>query len=348
MLESLTKKLSAQQDLTAEEATAAALALAAAEGVAEEAKIGFLAAFAAKGETALEIAAFATAYRGIARNPGMEEWSPHALDVVGTGGDHAGGFNISSLVTLTLASAGVPVMKHGNRGITSKCGSADLLAGLGVDLEATPEKNRRALVELGFCFFFAPAYHPAFKNVAPARKALAARGQRTVFNLLGPLINPGRPAHALVGVFSPTIVPKLAGALESLGCTAGLVAHGVIATDRGIDEMTTATENLVQGFGRLRSSTGRWSAVDHGLPVARFEDLIGGDLGTNLAITDTILTGRGPSGLVDTIVLNVAAGLWITGRTDSLKAGLVPARELLLGGAVTKKITATKEFYRPH
>lgn len=346
MLELLTKKLSAHQDLTSAEASHAALALAAAEGVAEEAKIDFLAAFTAKGETPAEIAAFATAYRGIARNPGVEEWAPRALDVVGTGGDHAGGFNISSLVTLTLASAGVPVMKHGNRGITSKCGSADLLAGLGVDLEATPEKNRQALAELGFCFFFAPAYHPAFKNVAPARKALAARGQRTVFNLLGPLINPGRPAHALVGVFSAAIVAKLAGALETLGCTAGLVAHGVMAADRGIDEMTTATENQVQGIGRLRASSGRWSVTDFGLPLARFDDLVGGDLPMNLAITDAILAGRAPAGLVDTIVLNAAAGLWITGKTDGLKAGFAPARELLLGGAVAKKIADTKEFYR--
>ncbi len=346
MLELLTKKLSAHHDLTTGEASTAALALAAAEGVDEASKIEFLAAFAAKGETPAEIAAFASAYRGIARNPGVEGWAARAIDVVGTGGDHAGGFNISSLVTLTLASAGVLVMKHGNRGITSKCGSADLLAGLGVDLEASPEKNRRALQELGFCFFFAPAYHPAFKNVAPARKALAARGQRTVFNLLGPLINPGRPAHALVGVFSPSIVPKLAGALETLGCVAGLVAHGVISADHGIDEMTTATENQVQGLGRLRASSGRWRAADFALPAARFDDLVGGDLATNLAITEAILAGHAPAGLVDTIVLNAAAGLWITGKTDSIKAGLAPAREFLLGGAVAKKIVTTREFYR--
>ena len=346
MLELLTKKLTAHQDISASEAATAALTLAAVDGVAEEAKIEFLAAFSAKGETPVEIAAFANAYRSIARNPGVEDWAPRALDVVGTGGDHAGGFNISSLVTLTLASAGVPVMKHGNRGITSKCGSADLLAGLGVDLEATPDKNRAALKELSFCFFFAPAYHPAFRNVAPARKALAARGQRTVFNLLGPLINPGRPAHALVGVFSGAIVPKLAGALEALGSTAGLVAHGIITADQGIDEMTSATENIVQGVGRLRSSAGRWKATDLGLPMARFDDLIGGDLPTNLALTDAILAGRGPAGLVDTIVLNAAAGLWITGKTDSIKAGLLPARELLLGGAVAKKIVTTREFYR--
>lgn len=347
MLETLTQKLIARQDLAPAEASAAALALAAAEGAGEETKIGFLAALAAKGETAAEIAAFAGAYRDISRNPGLESWAAKAIDVVGTGGDHAGGFNISSLVTLTLASAGVPVIKHGNRGITSKCGSADLLAGLGFELEAPPEKIRGALQELGYCFLFAPAYHPAFKNIAPVRKALAARGQRTIFNLLGPLINPARPVHALVGSFSPVALPKIAGALTTLGCTAGLVAHGAISADRGIDEMTTATENHVQGIGRMRGSGQVWRAADFGLPTARFDDLVGGDLPANLAITEAILTGRGPAGLVDTIVLNAAAGLWITGRAKSIKDGLAPARDCLLGGPVAEKIKATREFFRP-
>src|SRR5258708_24510059 len=171
-----------------------------------------LTALAGKGETAAEVAAFANAFRARALNPGVEAWAPRAIDIVGTGGDHAGGFNISSVVVLVLASAGVTVMKHGNRGVTSKCGSADLLAALGVNLEAPPEKLRRALDELGFVFFFAPGYHPAFKNIGPGRKALAARGQRTIFNILGPLINPGRPAHVLLGVFSAACVDRLAPA----------------------------------------------------------------------------------------------------------------------------------------
>jgi anthranilate phosphoribosyltransferase len=346
MLDTLTQKLTARQDLAQDEAAAAALALASPEGASEAGKIDFLAALAAKGESAAEIAAFAGAYRGLARNPGLEQWASRAIDVVGTGGDHAGGFNISSLVTLTLASAGVPVIKHGNRGITSKCGSADLLAGFGYDLEAPPEKLRRAMDELGYCFLFAPAYHPAFKNIAPVRKALAARGQRTIFNLLGPLINPARPVHALVGVFAPSLLPKLAGALTTLGCTAGLVAHGEIADGRGIDEMTTATQNQVQGIGRMRGSLQRWSATDFGLPPARFDDLVGGDLTANLGIAEAVLAGRGPAGLVDTIVLNAAAAMWITGRVDSIRVGLEPARELLLGGAVARKIIATREFFR--
>lgn len=345
MLASLTAKLQARADLSAEEAAAAAAALASPE-TPGEAKIAFLSAHHAKGETPVEIAAFATAYRALASNPGVEAWAPRALDVVGTGGDHAGGFNISSLVTLTLASAGVIVMKHGNRGITSKCGSADLLAALGLDLAATPDRIRAALRELGFCFFFAPAYHSVFKNILPVRQTLAARGQRTVFNILGPLVNPGRPARTLLGVYAPALVAKLAQTLDELGAEAALVAHGVIAEGRGIDEMTTATENIVQGSGRLREVSGRWSAADFGLARSSVEHLIGGDVAANVEITQAVLAGHGPAGLVDTIVLNTAAGLWVAGRTADIREGLAPARELLLGGAVARKIAAMREFYR--
>ncbi len=346
LLVDLTTKLSTGQELAATEVAAAAAALAAADEDGEG-KAAFLTALAAKGETAAEIAGFATAFRARAVDPGVAAWAPRAIDIVGTGGDHAGGFNISSLVVLVLASAGVPVMKHGNRGITSKCGSADLLAALGVDLAAPPEKLRRALDELGFVFFFAPHYHPAFQHIAPVRKLLAARGQRTVFNILGPLINPGRPGQVLLGVYSLALVDKLAAALEVLGQSAGLVGHGVITAERGIDELTTGTLNHVRGVGRLRQVQAAWEAGDFGLPAAPFSDLQGGDLAANLAIVDAILAGRGPAGLVDTIVLNSAVGLHLVGRTATIREGLAPARDLLLGGAVAKKIAATKEFYRP-
>jgi anthranilate phosphoribosyltransferase len=344
-LAAFTAQLATRCDLASTDATAAATALASA-GVTNEAKAAFLVALAAKGETAAELAAFATAFRVLAVDPGMAEWAPRAIDIVGTGGDHAGGFNVSSLVVLVLASAGVPVMKHGNRGITSKCGSADLFAAFGVDLAAPPAKLRQALTELGYVFFFAPNYHPAFQHVAPVRKALAAQGQRTIFNSLGPLLNPGRPAHALVGVFSEAGVPKLAGALGSVGLQAGLVGHGLIDAERGIDELTTATVNRVRGFGRLANIDGRWLAEDFGLRPAPFSELVGGDLAANLALVDALLDGRGPAGLADTIVLNAAVGLWICGRTAGVKEGLAPMRELLLGGEVRKKIAATREFYR--
>lgn len=343
-LADLTRRLTTGRDLTIAEVELAAAALA---GTSEtdDAKAAFLAALAAKGETAAEIAAFANAFRVRAVNPGVEAWAPRAIDIVGTGGDHAGGFNISSMVVLTLASLGVTVMKHGNRGITSKCGSADLLAGLGVNLEAPPEKLRRALDELGYVFFFAPGYHPAFKHIAPVRKALAARGQRTIFNILGPLINPGRPAHVLLGVFSEAWVDKLASALDSLGTQAGLAAHGVIAPGRGIDELTTTTVNRVRGFGRLREISGEWRAAEFGLAVTPFDDLVGGDLAANLAIVDAVLAGRGPAGLVDTIALNAAVAMWIVGQMPTVREGVPVAREALLGGAVKRKIAATREFY---
>jgi anthranilate phosphoribosyltransferase len=306
----------------------------------------FLTALADKGETAAEVAAFAAAFRTMSIDPGTAEWAPRAIDIVGTGGDHAGGFNISSLVVLVLASAGVPVMKHGNRGITSKCGSADLLAALGVDLAAPPEKLQRAMAQLGYVFFFAPNFHPAFKHIAAVRRAMAVPGRRTVFNFIGPLINPGRPAHVFLGTFSEVWALRLAAALERLGAQAGLAVYGDIGDGRGIDELTTATVNRVRGVGRLAAIDGRWRAEDFGLRTAPFADLVGGDVATNLALVEAILAGRGPAGLVDTIVLNAAVGLWIVGRTAQVPEGLPLARELLLGGAVRAKIAATREFYR--
>ncbi|MCF3651997.1 anthranilate phosphoribosyltransferase [Synoicihabitans lomoniglobus] len=340
----LTESLRAAQELTAAEVESAAAALASAE-VDAQSKSNFLVALADKGETAAEIAAFARSFRTRAIDPGVEAHAADAIDIVGTGGDHSGGFNISSMVVLVLASAGVKVMKHGNRGITSACGSADLLAGLGVKTDAPVEQLRGALDELGFCFFFAPAFHPAFKHIVPVRKALAAQGRRTVFNILGPTINPGRPAHVLLGVFAESWVERMAAVLSLLDTKAGLVAHGVIGEGQGIDEVTTATENRVRGVGRLGHIDTRWTAAEFGLPVGSFEDLKGGDVAHNLAIVDAVLAGKGPPGLVDTIVLNAALGLWATGKVDSVRDGLAPARESLLGGAVQAKIAATREFY---
>jgi anthranilate phosphoribosyltransferase len=334
-------------DLAAVEAAAEALAL---EAVSDTDKADFLRALSDKGETAAELAAFATAFRARAVNPGVEAYADRAVDVVGTGGDHTGAFNISSLVVLTLACAGVPVMKHGNRGITSKCGSADLLGplGLGFRLDASPELLRAALAELGYVFFFAPAFHPAFRHIGPARKLLASEGRRSVFNVLGPLINPGRPAHVLLGVFSEAWTPLLAETLHRLGATAGLAAHGRLDAVRGVDELTSATDTRVRGFGRLRDLDAVWTPELLGMRRADFSELTGGTLEENLGIVEALLDGRGPSGLVDTVALNAAVALWICGRSASPAAGLAEARELLLSGAVRAKIAATREFFLSH
>ncbi len=340
----LSKQLASGQDLQSAQIEAAAEALTQAEVPGSD-KMLFLNALTDKGETAEEVADFARAFRDRALDPGVEPWADRAIDVVGTGGDHSGGFNISSMVVLTLAAAEVPAMKHGNRGITSQCGSADLLTGLGVDLTASPEKLREAMEQLGFVFFFAPNYHPAFKHIVPVRKALAAEGKRTVFNILGPLINPGRPAHVLLGSFSEEWVPRLADAMGVLGVKAGIASHGVIEPGKGIDELTTATINKVRGVGRLAHLDAEWRAEDHGLIRSPFSDLVGGDLEANLRIVDSILADRGPKGLVDTIMLNAAVAMWIVGKTGSIKEGLPLARDLLVGGAVQQKITDTREFY---
>ena len=340
----LTAKLAARQDLDPAAVGDAAQALAAPE-VPDAVKAAFLVAFSDKGESPAEIAAFATVFRNLAVNPGMEAWASRAIDIVGTGGDHMGGFNVSSLVTLVLACAGVPVMKHGNRGITSKCGSADLLAALGYNLAASPEVLRRALQRLGYVFLFAPNFHPAFKHIAPVRKELAASGRRTVFNFLGPLINPGRPAYALVGTFSERWAVTLADTMGKLDARAGLAVAGMIDAEHGIDELTTATVNRVRGFGRLASVDGHWQAKEFGFPRAPFSELRGGDVPASLAILEAILCGRGPRGLVDTIVFNAAVAFWIVGRYAWIKEGVEPARQLLLGGAVREKISATRDFF---
>jgi anthranilate phosphoribosyltransferase len=347
VLADLTSRLRQNLELTAAEveSAAAALAEAAGDGADDALKADFLRALADKGETAAELAAFANAFRARALDPGVADFAAEAIDVVGTGGDHTGAFNISSLVVLTLACAGVPVMKHGNRGITSKCGSADLLGGLGFRLDAPPEKLRGALGQLGYVFFFAPAFHPAFRHIAPARKTLAAEGRRSVFNVLGPLINPGRPAHVLLGVFSAGWTPLMADTLERLGAVGGLAAHGRIDGSRGVDELTSATDTRVRGFGRNRNLDTTWTPEGLGLRRAEFSELLGGDLPRNLEIVDALLAGRGPAGLADTVALNASVALWICGRTSAPAEALGFTRDLLLGGAVRRKIDATREFF---
>jgi anthranilate phosphoribosyltransferase len=163
--------------------------------------------------------------------------------------------------------------------------------------------------------------------------------------VLGPLLNPGRPAHTLLGVFAESWVPKLAGALETLGAPAALAVHGRLAPDRGIDELTASSPNRVQGVGRLSSVQGEWTPEQFGLPRCSFADLTGGDLATNLALADGLLDGTAPAGLIDTVVWNAATALWIVGQTPRVEDGLGLARELLLGGAVRRKLSDARSFY---
>ena len=309
-------------------------------------KEAFLEALARRGETAGEIAGFAEAFRDLAPNPGLEPWAPVAIDVCGTGGDRSGSFNISTAVGFVLATAGVPVIKHGNRSITSHCGSADILEALGMRIDLEPAALRAAMEELNFVFLFAPAYHPAFKEIGPVRRALAARGLRSIFNMLGPLLNPARPAMQVMGIFAENLVPVVAGALDRLGLAGGLVVHGTGPEGRVFDELTVIDRNRVRGFGRLREVDVSLTAADVGLEPGTPADLAGGNAATNAAILDRVLAGEAPRGLVDSIVFNAAAGLYVAGRYGSIAEAVPDARELLLGGPVAEWLARAKKFFK--
>jgi anthranilate phosphoribosyltransferase len=341
---SLQTQLEAGGDLTADQVATAVATLVAAEVPAEQ-KESFLFALATKGEKPSEVAALAAEFRKLARDPGVAQWAGEAIDVCGTGGDHAGSFNVSTAVTFVLAAAGVKVFKHGNRSITSKCGSADLLAAIGVPTEASLEQLQRSLADLNFCFFFAPAFHPAFKEIAPVRKALAAKGRRSVFNILGPLINPGRPAYQLLGVFSAAWVSPLADALHGLGLKSALAVHGCKVDGSGIDEWTTATENVFAGAGRLHAERGTLDLATTGLRAGILDELKGGDIAANLALFEALVGGRAPATIADTVALNAGAALWVAGRAKDLSAGVAQAQELLRTGAVKRHVARTRQFW---
>lgn len=343
-LQDVTASVSEGQDL--DQATAEAVARSLADAsVSRDEKKAMLIALAKKGETAEEVAAFAAVFRSLAIDPGLYG-TEGAIDVVGTGGDRSGSYNISTTSAIILAAGGVPVVKHGNRSVTSKCGSADFLEAIGIDLEASKDLRQRSFDELNFVFLFAPAFHPAFKEVMPVRKELAVDGHRTIFNILGPLINPGRPDHLLMGVFSASWVSPLAEALESLGMKSGMVVNSSIGEGGVMDELTCAGPNRVRGVGTLDHLDGNLKATDAGLSPCSFDDLKGGDVAMNLKILNALLDGSAPGGLIDTVCLNVGAALWVTGRVQDLTAGAMQARDILQSGAVTDWLERAKIIFQ--
>jgi anthranilate phosphoribosyltransferase len=346
-LKELTNIISGGQDLNFQDAEMAASYLASPEEKLP-AKQEFLIELSKKGETATELAAFAASFRALAKDPGLDEWAFRAIDVCGTGGDGSHTFNISTAVSFIVAAAGVPVFKHGNRSITSKCGSADLIEALGIRLDAPVEVLRRSLDELNFCFFFAPDYHPAFKEIMPVRQALAAQGHRSIFNLLGPLINPGRPSYQLMGVFAQHWVEPIADALDSLDLSAGVVAHCTPEAGLALDELSCAGHNYVAGLGRLRTFRGDLNPVEAGLSACPLSDLRGGDVAENLetlhAIFD-ISSVSVPKGLIDSILLNAGAALWIAEQANDLQDGIERAREVLVSGQAQEWLQRAQNFY---
>jgi anthranilate phosphoribosyltransferase len=320
------------------------------EKVRASLKADFLCHLALKGETVGEIAAFARALRGKAVRPPLDlAWrnTHEILDVCGTGGDRLNTFNISTTVAIICAAAGVPVAKHGNRAITSQAGSADVLEALGIRIDLTPDEAARSLRERNFAFFFAPNYHPAFKHITAARKLCADRGQRTIFNFLGPLLNPAMPGAQLVGVPRPELCEPLAHVLQSLGARRGMVVSGKVQSSpvavQYLDELSTLGENTVAEFYQERGFTS--STLDAGhfpLQPARLADLAGGNRETNAEIVRRILRGdeRGPKR--DAVLLNAAAGLFVANRVRTLSEGWDLAAAFIDDGKAFSKLDELK------
>lgn len=338
MLADLISTLTTHQPLTGEQITRAVAELTD-EGVAAETKADFLIALAQKGETVEEISAFARELRDkstpLPLDP--ETRAGEILDVCGTGGDHLNTFNISTTVALVAAAAGVTVAKHGNRAITSKSGSADVLEALGVPVDQSPAEAAATLRDHGFAFLFAPHYHPAFKHIGPARKLCAERGQRTIFNFLGPLLNPARPTAQLIGVPRADLCEPVAQALKSLGIRRGMVVSGQVG-DRHLDELSTLGDNSIAEFYHDRGfTTSVMSPADFPLQPVTLEDLQGGDREANAAIIRALLNGddRGPRR--DAVLLNAGAALFVAGKTASVTEGWDLAGETIdNGGAIAK------------
>lgn len=329
-LSALTSKMCAGSDLTIAEAESAARYLAE-EGISAGDKKDFLKALSTKKETVAEVAAFARVYRSLALDSGLSVYADSAIDIVGTGGTGCQGYNISSVSAMIVAASGIKVLKHGNRAITSKSGSADFLSHLGLPLSSDIHVLQESITDLNFCFFFAPAFHPAFKHIMPVRKLLAEEGRRSIFNILGPLINPAKPTKQLLGVFDSRWVKPLADALTELGMQRGLSVNSS-GGDMRSDELTTCGVNRVSGIGELSGIDTEWNAEDFGLDQSDWDDVKGGTAEENLEILRAMMGGSGPKGLVDTIALNAGAALWIAGSAKDIREGISHANTILRGG----------------
>ncbi len=297
-------------------------------GAATPAQMGaFLMALRMRGETVEEITGAVLAMRAKMHRV---EVPADAVDVVGTGGDSSGSYNVSTCAAFVVAGAGVPVAKHGNRALSSRCGAADVLTALGVRIELTPEEVSRCVYEAGIGFMFAPAHHPALRHVGPTRVEL---GTRTVFNLLGPLINPAGVRHHMVGVFGPEWVEPLAHAYAALGSLRAYVVHGA----DGLDEITLTGPTTVASLRDGKVSVFEIVPEDVGLTRVEPSALVGGEAKHNAAALHAVLAGE-PGPYRDITLLNAAAVLVVAGRADDLGAGMELATKSIESGEASRRL----------
>ncbi len=327
MFASLIEKLQRRQDLTQEEAAGAMDAIM--EGRAQPAQIaGFLIGLSMKGERPAEIVGLAQTMR--ARATKLSRTHAPVFDTCGTGGDRAATFNVSTVAALVLAACGVTVAKHGNRSVSSQCGSADLFEALGVRVSAEPDAVERCLDEVGIAFFFAPTFHPSMRHAAPTRKDL---GVRTAFNLLGPLTNPAGASRQLVGVPRPELTELVARSLALLGSERAWVVHGA----DGLDEISTTGYTKVSECRDGTVNTFYVHPADFGLAKSLSSQLRGGDAAANAAIARRVLGGE-LGAARDIVLLNAAASLLIADRVATIADGIAQAAAVLDNGKAAEAL----------
>lgn len=325
-------KVSRKEDLTYDEAYQTMDEIM--SGEASEVQMSsYLTAMSMKGETIDEITASAEAMRNhCVRLLNDVE----ALEIVGTGGDGSNTFNISTTSSIVISAAGVPVAKHGNRSASSKCGAADVLEELGVNIQIEPEKSLKCLKEINICFLFAQNYHIAMKYVASVRKELAIR---TIFNILGPLTNPAGATMQVLGVYDKELVEPLAKVLNNLGVKSALSVYGA----DGMDEISASDKTFVCEIKDDETVSYEINPSDFGFEKCSKEDLVGGDPKENAQITLDILKGqKGPKR--NAVVLNSAAGLYVAGAVESINDGVKLAEEIIDSGKALKQLEKFIEF----
>ncbi|HVA93914.1 MAG TPA: anthranilate phosphoribosyltransferase [Candidatus Dormibacteraeota bacterium] len=336
MMPPLIRKLETGSDLSRQEAESAMEEILSGRAT-EDLIVALLAALRTKGETVEELVGFARAMRRRATPIFSDQTRPEQplVDTCGTGGDASGTFNISTAAAFVAAGAGVLIAKHGNRSISSKCGSADVLEALGISLDVSPERIAEAIREIGIGFLFAPAMHAAMRHAMPARRRLG----RTAFNLLGPLTNPAGARTQVVGVYSEKVVEKIALVLGELGADHAFVVHGF----GGLDEISLAGETTV---GEVRDGIVRVYEItpeDFGLERAPLEAIAGGDAAQNAEIIRAILSGeKGPRR--DIVVANAAAAIVVSGRAADFLEGALTAAQSIDSGEARKKLDALIAF----
>ena len=308
-------------------------------GGATDAQIAaYLMGLRMKGETQQEITGSARAMRANAHK--VTTAQTDLLDTCGTGGDKSGTFNISTTVAFVAAGAGVKVAKHGNRAASSKCGSADVLGALGVNLDLTPEQVGQCIDDVGIGFLFAVKMHPAMKHAIGPRREMATR---TIFNILGPLTNPAGANHQLMGVFAGDLTDMLAHVLGELGSKSAMVVNGY----GGLDELTTTAPNRVSHFRDGVIDTYEFDPRDYGFRGAHISELLGGEPAENAAVLRGILAGEVQNGKRDVVLLNAGAALVAAGVSQRLEDGIVRATEVIDNGAALAKLDALIAYSQP-